>query len=207
MTNIAVIHYSSTGHVHRLAHAIAEGAEETGAQVRVLRVAELAPAEVIASQPAWQAHVDAVADEPVATVDDLEWADGIALGSPARFGLPAAQLKQFIDTTGGLWARGGLADKAVSAFTSAQNDHGGQESVLLALGNVAYHWGAALVPPGYTDESVFGAGGNPYGTSYTVGTGTPELPEAVRTAARHQGRRLARYAAALAALRTEASVA
>lgn len=201
MPRIAVIYYSSTGHVRQLAQAVADGAQQTGAEVRLREVAELAPEHVIRQQEAWWTHYRAGLDAPKAALEDLEWADGFAFGTPTRFGLPAAQLKQFLDTTGGLWARGALADKAATTFASAQNAHGGQESTILALNNLLYHWGAVVVPPGYTDASVFGAGGNPYGTSYTSGDAVAELPEAVRAAARHQGRRLASYAAKLAAVR------
>jgi NAD(P)H dehydrogenase (quinone) len=199
---IAVIYYSATGHVHRLAEALAEGAEEAGAEVRLRRAAELAPPEAIAANEDWQRHVDEVAARvEEATLDDLEWADGIAFGSPTRFGLPAAQLKQFMDTTGPLWARGALADKAATSFTSAMNLHGGQESTLLALNNAFYHWGCALVPPGYTDERLYAAGGNPYGTSFAAGGGEGVPDEAALEAARIQGRRLAEYARLIAPLR------
>ena len=92
-------------------------------------------------------------------------------GTPARFGNPAAQLKSFIDTAGPLWQQGTLADKVFSAFTSASTAHGGQESTLLALGNVFYHWGGIIVPPGYTDPIQYQSG-NPYGTSHTSGRST-----------------------------------
>ena len=137
---IAVIYYSATGSVHELALAIAAGAESTGADVRVRRVHELAPAEAIAANAAWHAHHEAVKDAvPEATLDDLVAAEGLAFGTPTRFGNPSAQLKQFIDQTGGLWFEGKLADKTVTTFTSAVNAHGGQESTLLALNNVFYH--------------------------------------------------------------------
>src|SRR5690242_1540101 len=122
---VAVIYYSSTGNVHALARAVAAGAEEAGAEVRLCRVAELAPAEAIDANPAWRAHTDATAAMPLATHDDLRWADGVAFGTPTRFGNVSAQLKQFLDTTGPLWARGELADKIVTGFTSAINTHGG----------------------------------------------------------------------------------
>ena len=93
--------------------------------MRLRRVAELAPEEAIAANPRWVAHRAATADLPEATLDDLEWADGFAFGSPTRFGLPAAQLKQFLDQTGGLWARNVLVDKVGTAFTSASTGHGG----------------------------------------------------------------------------------
>jgi NAD(P)H dehydrogenase (quinone) len=105
------------------------------------RVAELAPAEAIASRPEWQAHVDATADIGVATNDDIRWADALALGSPTRFGNISAQLKQF-HSTGPLWAAGELANKVATGFTSAGYVHGGNESTLLALCNTLHHWGA-----------------------------------------------------------------
>lgn len=200
MAKIAVVYYSSTGHVHQLALAIQAGAEEAGAEVRLRRAAELAPEAVIRGQDAWNEHYVATKDTVAeATNDDLDWADGIALGTPTRYGLPTAQLKNFIDQTGPLWGAGKLADKVVTSFTSAQNTHGGSESTILALNNVYYHWGAVIVPPGYTDPALFEAGGNPYGTSWPSGGGEETVPDAVATAARIQGRRLAEYAAKLAA--------
>jgi NAD(P)H dehydrogenase (quinone) len=197
MPNIAVIYYSSTGHVHQMAHALADGAREVGAEVRLRQVEELAPEEVIQSQDAWQQHHVATKDDPRASLEDLEWADGYAFGSPTRYGLPAAQLKQFMDTTGPLWATGKLANKTATAFTSAQNTHGGQESTILAIQNAFYHWGSLIVPPGYSDPIVFGAGGNPYGVSYASGGEVGEVPAEILDAARYQGRRLAEFAAKL----------
>lgn len=207
MANIAVIYYSSTGHVHQMAESLAEGAAGEGAEVRLRHVPELAPEEVIRGQDAWHEHHLAQRDKPVATLDDLAWADGYAFGTPTRFGLPAAQLKQFLDTTGPLWAEGRLADKAATTFTSAMNAHGGQESTILALNNVLYHWGAIIVPPGYTDPALFAAGGNPYGTSYVAGQDVGDIPEEIRAAARHQGARLARYAEVMASARATALAA
>jgi NAD(P)H dehydrogenase (quinone) len=202
---IAVVYYSSTGHVHQLAEALAEGAEASGAEVRLREVEELAPEEVVRSQDAWNEHYVAQQDSPKATLDDLDWADGIALGSPTRYGLPAAQLKQFIDTTGPLWAQGKLANKVATSFTSSQNRHGGQESTILALNNVLYHWGALIVPPGYTDPLVFASGGNPYGASWISGGEVGQVSPEVREAARYQGRRLAEYAERLVATREPAA--
>jgi NAD(P)H dehydrogenase (quinone) len=194
-TNIAVIYYSATGNVHALARAVLEGAMETSAKVRLRRVAEHAPQAAIDANPAWKAHATATAEVPLATHDDLRWADGIAFGTPTRFGNISSQIKQFIDTTGPLWFNGELADKAVTGFTSAANPHGGNEATLLALYNTMYHWGAVIVPPGYTDASVFSAGGNPYGTAYSSDGGLPD--DAALAAARYQGRRLALMAARL----------
>jgi NAD(P)H dehydrogenase (quinone) len=197
---VAVIYYSATGNVHALAQAVAEGAEKAGAEVRLRRVAELAPEEAVNSNPAWRKHADATADVPVASHDDLRWADAFAFGTPTRYGNVAAQLKQFIDTTAGLWAAGELSDKAVTAFTSAINTHGGNESTLLALYNTMHHWGAVIVPPGYTDESVGAAGGNPYGTAHPSGQGEPG--DDALAAARHQGGRLVRIGGALTTVRS-----
>ncbi|MFF5974873.1 NAD(P)H:quinone oxidoreductase [Streptomyces sp. NPDC012769] len=196
---VAVIYYSATGNVHQLAQAVAEGAEKAGAEVRLRRVPELAPDAAIDSNPAWREHVDATADAvEVATLDDLEWADAYALGSPTRFGNVAAQLKQFIDTSGGLWNQGVMADKPATAFTSAYNLHGGNESTLLALYNTFHHWGSVIVSPGFTDQTVYAAGGNPYGTAHPGANGAPA--ENVLAAARYQGERLTRIAKRLKGL-------
>jgi NAD(P)H dehydrogenase (quinone) len=195
-TRIAVIYYSATGNVHTLAEAIADGALETGVEVRLRRVPELAPEEAIQQNQQWARHRDETRDTvEEATLEDLRWADGYAFGTPTRFGNPAAQLKQFLDTAGGLWFDGALADKTVTSFTSALYPDGGLESTILALNNVFYHWGCVLVPPGYTDPAIGEAGGNPYGAAFPSGGGRPT--EAVLAAARHQGRRLASFTAAL----------
>src|SRR5688500_7236510 len=110
-TRVAVIYYSSTGGTHAIAEAVAEGAQKAGADVRGRRVPELAPDEAINSNEAWAAHVRTTAHVPEATHDDLLWADAVVLGTPTRFGLPSSQLNQFIDTTGGLWQQGRLANK------------------------------------------------------------------------------------------------
>jgi NAD(P)H dehydrogenase (quinone) len=196
LTRIAGIYYSATGRNHEVALAVEAGAQAAGAETRLRRVAELAPPEAIDRNPAWRAHYDAVSDAPIATVDDLEWADGFVFGTPTRFGGPAAQLKQFLDQSGGLWFQGKLANKAAAGFTSASNEHGGQESTLLALYNILYHWGAVIVPPGYTDPSVYGAGGNPYGVSFTDPRKAPHA-EATLAAARYLGGRVARFARVL----------
>lgn len=191
---VAVFYYSSTGTVHALAEAVAEGATSAGAEVRLRRAAELAPAEAVDQNPRWRQHLDATSSVPLAQLDDLAWADAYAFGTPTRFGTPAAQLKQFIDQAGGLWHEGVLADKPVTAFTSAYNRHGGSEATILALGNVFYHWGALIVPPGFTDATVYAAGGNPYGTVATGGAGADA---AALDAARYQGQRLATFAVRL----------
>ncbi|PSL04644.1 NAD(P)H dehydrogenase (quinone) [Haloactinopolyspora alba] len=197
---IAVVYYSSTGTVHALANAVVEGAEKAGAQVRLRRVPELASDDVVRSVPEWAEHLEATKDVPFATHDDLEWADGFLFGTPTRFGNVAAQLRQFLDTLSPLWQEGTLADKPASGFTAAHNTHGGQETTLVSLYQTFMHWGSFIVPPGYTDESVFGAGGNPYGVSASVEDGA--LGDAVLDAARHQGRRVAETAQTLLAGRS-----
>jgi len=196
MAKVSIIYYSATGQHHTMARAVTEGAEAAGAETRLRRVEELAPDSAIDSRADWRAHVEATRDMPVASLDDLDWADGFVFGTPTRFGLPAAQLKQFIDQTGGLWFQGKLQDKPVGVFCGASNPHGGQEATLLALNTVFYHWGSVIVPTGYTDPVLKPAGGNPYGVSFTAAADGPSA-EAL-AAARYLGGRIARYAAVLA---------
>ena len=166
----AVIYYSATGITYQMAQAAVEAAGEAGAEVRLRKVRELAPDEAIRSNSGWQAHRLETQDVMEAQPDDLSWADVIIMGSPTRYGMVAAQLKQFIDTTGPLWAQGALANKVYSGFTSTATLHGGQEATLLSLYTVFYHWGGIVVTPGYTDPSQFVAG-NPYGGSHTSNNG------------------------------------
>ena len=194
--NAAIIYYSSTGTVHALAQAVAEGAEKAGANVRLRKVAETAPQEVINSRPEWAQHVQDTADVAEVSLDDLAWADVVLFGTPTRFGNPTSQLRAFIETTGALWYQGKLADKVYSAFTASSTAHGGQESTLLAMGNTFYHWGGIIVPPGYTDPVQFKSG-NPYGTSHVAGDGAPG--DVALEAARYQARRAVDTAAALKA--------
>jgi NAD(P)H dehydrogenase (quinone) len=196
VTKIAVVFHSATGNVHAMAHALADGALQRGAEVRLRRAPETAPPDAIATNPRWQAYVDDVAPtvEEVA-MDDLEWADGLAFGSPTRFGGPTAQLKNVLDATGGLWFRGLLQDKVATGFTSASTGHGGLESTILALNNVFYHWGSIVLPTGYT-APIFHEHGNPYGASWVSRKSAPPDDTALE-ASRQQGRRLADVTAAL----------
>jgi len=195
---IAIIYYSATGTTYQLARAVEEGARGAGAEVRVRKVRELAPEEAIASNEGWAAHRLETQDVAEATLDDLRWADAIVFGTPTRYGLPAAQLKQFLDTTGGLWARGALVNKVCSSFTSAATSHGGQETTLVNLNTTFYHWGAIIVGPGYADPIQFQSG-NPYGVSFTSNNGTLKPDETALAAARFQGRRVAEITAQLLA--------
>ena len=185
---LAIIYYSATGINYQLAKMAEEGGIEAGAEVRVLKVPELIPEEVINKNPAMKANADATKDVPIATGDDLVWADAIIFSVPTRFGNLASQMKNFIDMQGGPWAEGKLMNKVVSAMSSAQNPHGGQEATIKALYTSLMHWGAIIVPPGYTDQSIFAAGGNPYGTSVTQGQ-DGKMVEDVKDAVKHQAKR------------------
>ena len=200
---VAVIYYSATGNVYKLAQAVEEGAREAGAETRLKKVHELAPEEAIKSNQGWHDHFMETQEVPEADLDDLEWADAYIFGTPTRFGNVSAQLKQFLDTTGGLWFQGKLADKVVGGFTSAQNANGGQESTLLSMYNVFMHWGSIVVPTGYTSDEVFAAGGNPYGVSSTDPVDGSGPNEQELAAARYQGRRIAEKAAILAGSRVQ----
>ncbi len=191
---LLVVYYSSTGTNHQMAQAATTAAEQAGATVRLRKVRELAPDSAIDSNPAWRAHLNATQDIREATPDDMDWADAFIVGTPTRFGNIAAQMKQFLDTLGGLWSKGKLADRPVAGFTSALNPHGGQETTLLTLYNVFCHLGCIIVPPGYTDAKVFAAGGNPYGVSATADPKDPELPDEVLDAVGHMATRVVQVA-------------
>ncbi|MFD1733976.1 NAD(P)H-dependent oxidoreductase [Deinococcus malanensis] len=138
-------------------------------------------------QDPWRAQQERTAHVPEATPADLENVDAILFSTPTRFGGATSQIRAYIDTLGGLWGTGALANKTFSAMTSAQNPHGGQETTLQTLYVMAMHWGAILTPPGYTDPVIFASGGNPYGASITA-NGEP-LSEADKASIRHQVRR------------------
>ncbi|MFI0771826.1 NAD(P)H:quinone oxidoreductase type IV [Streptomyces melanosporofaciens] len=195
---LAVVYYSSTGTIAEIAKELRDAGVKAGAEVRLLKVAELAPQAAIDSNPAWAAHHTATAEVPEATPDDIEWADAVLFGTPTRFGNVSAQLKQFIDTLGGLWAQGKLADKVYSGFVSSATAHAGQESTLLALYNSIHHFGGITVSPGFTDPAKFNDG-NPYGTSHVDAQGTNPVDDTTRTAARIQAGRAVRMATALKA--------
>lgn len=193
---LTIVYYSSTGTNYHMAKAAEEAAIAQGADVRFVRVRELAPEAAIASNPAWKAHLEETATVPVVSLDDIGWADAVIFSTPTRFGNVAAQMKQFLDTTGSLWAQGKLTNKVVSAMTSASNMHGGQEATILSLYTSMYHWGAIVVAPGYTDPSIMDAGGNPYGASVTVDS-SGKFDTKVLDAVKHQARRVVTVAAAL----------
>ena len=185
---VAVIYYSARGTNHQLAQWAKEAAVSCGSEVRLLKVQELIPDAVIEKDAGMKALKDQTKDIPVATSDDLAWADVIIFSTPTRFGSMASQMKNFIDMQGGVWAQGKLVNKVVTAMTSAQNPHGGQEATTLSLYTTMMHWGAIIVTPGYTDDSISKAGGNPYGTSVSV-DGDGKMIEDVKDAVMHQAKR------------------
>ncbi|HVP17842.1 MAG TPA: NAD(P)H:quinone oxidoreductase [Spirochaetia bacterium] len=199
---IAIIYYSAMGHANQVARAFEQGAKAEGAEVRLRKVRELATPDVVATNPAWKAHVEATKGVPEATLADLEWANGYVFGSPTRYGVMAAQLKQFFDAGGQLWMQGKLSHKPVTAFAGAMNPHGGQVNTINSIYAVMHHWGTIIIPTGYTDSSIYAAGGSPYGVIYTApARESAAVDEPVLAAARYMGARLARYAEVLAANR------
>ena len=193
---LAILFYSTYGTNQTMAEIAAEAARAAGAEVRVLRIAETAPAEAVNSQDGWKAQVSRASALPVATPADMEWANAYLFSTPTRFGGAASQVRSFIDTLGGQWFSGALANKPVSAMTSAQNPHGGQEATILSLYTTFLHWGSVIVAPGYTDAAIFATGGNPYGYSHTQGA---EFDDKAKASIGHQAKRLVEMAAKLAA--------
>lgn len=185
---LAIFYYSMGGTNYQLASWAKEEAEKLGSEVRLVKAPELAPQSVIDSVPSWKAFTEKTAHIEEAKLEDFEWADAYIFSVPTRFGNMASQMKQFIDTAGGPWSKGHMANKAVSAMSSAQNAHGGQEATILSLYTTMYHWGSIVVSPGYLDDSVLKAGGNPYGTSVSVDQ-EGKMVEDVEDAVRYQTRR------------------
>ncbi|QYZ70229.1 NAD(P)H:quinone oxidoreductase [Neotabrizicola shimadae] len=193
---VAVIYYSTYGTNHAIAEIAAEAARAAGAEVKVFRAAETAPADVVNGQDAWKAAAEKQSHIPVVTPADMEWADAYFFSTPTRYGQAASQMRAFIDTLGGVWFQGKLAGKAITATSSAQNAHGGQEATILGLYTTFCHWGSIIVPPGYTDASIFATGGNPYGYSHTQGQ---PLDDNAKAAIGHQAKRLVSIANKLTA--------
>jgi NAD(P)H dehydrogenase (quinone) len=200
---VLVAFYSTYGHVYRMAQAVAEGAREVaGAEVVLKRVPETLPPDVIEKMGATEAQ-KAFANVPVATVDDLASADAVIFGVPTRFGNMAAQMRQFLDATGGLWAKGALVGKVASVFTSSATQHGGQESTILSFHTTLLHQGMVIVGLPYTfqgqtrmDELT---GCSPYGASTITGGNGERMPSENELAgAKYQGRHVAQIAKKLA---------
>ena len=202
MAKIHVIFYSMYGHVHQLAEAVADGARQVGgSEVKLFQVAELVPDAVLEKSGAKQARAG-FAQLPVATVDDLAAADAIVFGTPTRFGNMAAQMRNFLDQTGGLWAKGALIGKVGSVFVSTATQHGGQETTITSFHHTLIHHGMVIVgvPYSCTGLTVLDqvSGGTPYGASTLAGSDGKRQPTANELdIARFQGRHVAEIAAKL----------
>jgi NAD(P)H dehydrogenase (quinone) len=198
MAKVLVLYYSSYGHIETMAQAVAEGARSGGAEVVIKRVPELVPEAV-----AKASHFKLDQAAPVATVDELPDYDAIIFGVPTRFGNMAAQMKNFLDQTGGLWFAGKLVGKVGSVFASTATQHGGQESTILSTHTVLLHQGMVIVGLPYTwagqmklDEIT---GGSPYGATTIAGGDGSRQPSANELeGARFQGKHVAEIAAKLA---------
>ena len=199
MAKILVLYYSSYGHIEAMAQAVGAGARDAGAEVAVKRVPELVPAEIAAKsgfkldQPA-----------PIATVAELPDYDGIIFGTPTRFGMMCAQMRNFLDQTGGLWVQGKLLGKVGSVFCSTGTQHGGQETTITSFHVTLCHLGFIIVPPGYSEPDILNmehiTGGTPYGATTFAGADGHSLPvpEHDLKIARSQGRYVAQVTAKLA---------
>ena len=200
MAKILVLYYSSYGHIETMAEAIAEGARRAeGAEVTIKRVPELVPAEV-----AEKAGMKLDQGAAVATPGELADYDAIVFGTPTRFGNMAAQMRNFLDQTGGLWAKGALVGKVGSVFTSTGTQHGGQETTITSFHTTLLHHGMVIVGVPYACEGLSNmdeiTGGSPYGAATLAGgDGSRRPSENELGIARFQGEHVARIAAKLAA--------
>ena len=204
MAKIHVVFYSMYGHIHRMAEAVAEGARQVaGSEVQLFQVPELVPDAALERTGAKQARA-AFAHVPVAKVEQLVEADAILFGTPTRFGNMAAQMRNFLDQTGGLWAKGALVGKVGSVFVSTATQHGGQETTITSFHTTLLHHGMVIVGVPYSCQglSVLDqvSGGTPYGASTLAGgDGKRQPSENELDIARFQGRHVAGIAARLAA--------
>ncbi len=202
MARVIVVFYSMYGHVHQLAEAEAEGAARVaGTDVKLFQVPELVPVEALKESGAWEPR-QKFAHLPVIEPAQLGEADAVIFGTPTRFGMMCAQMRQLLDRTGGLWASGALIGKVGSVFTSSNTQHGGQESTILSFHVTLLHHGMIIVGVPYSVPGISFSedisGGSPYGASTVAG------PEGVRVptpneleVARTQGQRVAEIAARL----------
>ncbi|MGC6476402.1 MAG: NAD(P)H:quinone oxidoreductase [Parvibaculales bacterium] len=199
MTKILVLYYSSYGHTEIMAQAIAEGAGSVdGVEVTMKRVPELVPHEVAQSSGFKTEQASDIADP-----EELANYDGIIFGTPTRFGNMAAQMRNFIDQTGGLWAQGALVGKVGSVFVSTASQHGGQETTITSFHTTLLHHGMVVVGLPYAFEGNTRmdeiTGGTPYGASTIAGADGSRMPSENELAGAHfQGAHVAKIAAKLA---------
>ena len=197
--DVQVIFYSMYGHVHAMAEAIAEGARQVqGAEVSLWQVPELVPTEVLEKSGARAAR-EAFKQVPVAKPDQMADADAIIFGTPTRFGNMCAQMRNFLDQTGGLWVKGGLVGKVGSVFTSTASQHGGQETTLTSFHTTLLHHGMVIVGVPYAEQGLTFmdevSGGTPYGASTLAGSDGKRQPSKNELQiARYQGRHVAEIA-------------
>ena len=198
MTKILVLYYSSWGHVEQMAEAVAEGARKVAdAEVTIKRVPELVPDEV-----AKQFHYKLDQKAPIAQPAELADYDAVIFGTPTRYGNMAAQMKNFLDQTGGLWAKGALVGKVGSVFASTATQHGGQETTITSFHTVLLHHGMVIVglPYAFQGQMTMSeiTGGSPYGAStMAAGDGSRQPTENELAGARYQGEHVARIASKL----------
>jgi NAD(P)H dehydrogenase (quinone) len=201
MPSVLVLYYSSYGHIETMAHAQAEGAARVpNARVAVKRVPELVPPEI-----AKAAGIRMDQPAPVATADELDQYDAIIFGTPTRFGNMASQMRNFLDQTGALWARGALVGKIGSVFCSTASQHGGQETTITSFHTTLLHHGMIIVGLPYTFKDLATmreiTGGTPYGASCVTGAGSElRMPTALELEmCRYQGEHVTRIASRLVA--------
>lgn len=198
-TKVLIVFYSMYGHVYTLAEAVAAGAREVpDTEVALRQVAELVPEEILEKTGAKAARA-AFAHVPFARVEELAEADAILFGTPTRFGNMAAQMRNFLDQTGSLWARGALVGKVGSVFTSTASQHGGQETTITSFHSTLLHHGMVIVGVPYTIAGLTNmaeiTGGTPYGASTLAGPDGSRQPSAnEKEIARFQGRHVAEIA-------------
>jgi NAD(P)H dehydrogenase (quinone) len=199
---VLIVYYSTYGHVHKMAEAIAEGVGEvSGAEAVMRRVPETLPDEVLEKMGAVDAQ-KSMTNVPICTVDELASADAVIFGTPTRFGNMCGQMRQFLDATGQLWAKGALVGKVGSVFTSSATQHGGQESTILSFHITLLHHGFVVVGLPYAFQGQMRideiTGGSPYGASTIAGGSGERMPsENELDAARFQGRHVAQIASKL----------
>jgi NAD(P)H dehydrogenase (quinone) len=199
MTKVLVLYYSAWGHMEKMAEAAAAGAKAAGATVTVKRVPELVPEDVAKSM-----HYKLDQKAPIAKPEELADYDAIIFGSGTRYGMMTAQMKNFLDQTGGLWMKGALVGKVGSAMTSTATQHGGQESTILSFHTVLLHHGMVIVGLPYSYQGQMGheviIGGSPYGAGTVAGgDGSRQPSKQDLEAAEYQGKHVAQIAAKLAA--------
>ena len=199
---VLIVYYSTYGHVHKMAEAFAEGVREiAGVEAILRRVPETLSKEVLEKMGAVDAQ-QSMSNVPVCTIEELASADAVIFGTPTRFGNMCGQMRQFLDATGQLWAKGALVGKVGSVFTSSATQHGGQESTILSFHITLLHHGFVVVGLPYTFQGQMRTdeitGGSPYGASTIAGGSGERMPsENELDAARFQGKHVATIASKL----------